>query len=692
MTTIVSPGGSVDPVKTDQRWWSKLSFAPVSIFKSACAIALFGWLLLYIGWGPVSETIIKIVVAVGLSAALFVGANRLFDLAYSQWAIFNFVGGAVLGFVSFAVLAGNRALPGLGEDNTVVGIGVNIVLWGLIGAGIVGAALFAIAQPQLEPQRLGVASGAFALVGIVIGVLMRSEVQPDLAIPKFVLITAIGAAAGGALRFVFDKMSSANVLRGVILGAAIGAFLGGWGAADDIGTGNAFQAIVATAVPLTLLGARVGTRALPIASARRQVELRSRSWIFLVPAMSFIAVGLIVPLVRTIYLSLLDRTGKGTLQTSNYRLIFGDDKAFDVSGWRDMFSSRLFWFAIAVIGLGIVAGIVAGRRTRQPFEATGASSGPILIGLFLLASAILTTLRGTIFNNIWWVVVVTITATSVGLAAAVLADRSKGENVAKALIFLPMAISFIGAGVIWRFMYIARNASKPQTGLLNAVWVGLGDLAHSTWPKAIVAALLVIIVAGLLALALQSVKDQATPRAGMALGIALVLVLVLYRLLASKLGGYETNNQGVVVANPVDFIQESPFNNIWLMVVLIWIQTGFAMVILSSAIKGVPTELTEAARIDGANESQVFWKVIIPQIAPTVGVVVTTLIVTVMKVFDIVKVMTNGNFDTQVIANDMFNQGIEKGYYGLGSAFATVLFIAVLPVMYVNVRRMRKGQ
>jgi alpha-glucoside transport system permease protein len=130
----------------------------------------------------------------------------------------------------------------------------------------------------------------------------------------------------------------------------------------------------------------------------------------------------------------------------------------------------------------------------------------------------------------------------------------------------------------------------------------------------------------------------------------------------------------------------------WLMVILIWIQTGFAMVILSSAIKAVPTELTEAAKMDGATESQIFWRVTIPQIAPTIGVVVTTLIVTVMKVFDIVKVTTNGNFDTQVIANQMFTAAFGNSNEGLGGALATILFISVLPVMYVNIRRMQSAR
>ena len=145
-----------------------------------------------------------------------------------------------------------------------------------------------------------------------------------------------------------------------------------------------------------------------------------------------------------------------------------------------------------------------------------------------------------------------------------------------------------------------------------------------------------------------------------------------------------------MVANPVIFIQTAPWNNFWMMVVLIWIQTGFAMVIFSAAIKAVPEELLEAARIDGATESQSFWRVTIPQILPTIGVVVTTLIVTVLKVFDIPKVMTNGNFDTQVLANEMWERAFTQLNFGLGSAVAVVLFIGVLPVMFINIRRMQR--
>jgi alpha-glucoside transport system permease protein len=149
---------------------------------------------------------------------------------------------------------------------------------------------------------------------------------------------------------------------------------------------------------------------------------------------------------------------------------------------------------------------------------------------------------------------------------------------------------------------------------------------------------------------------------------------------------------GTATPDTIIFFQDTPFNNLWLMVILIWIQTGFAMVILSSAIKAVPTELTEAARIDGASQTQIFWRVTVPQIGPTIGVVVTTLIVTVMKVFDIVKVSTNGQSDTEVIANQMFTSAFGNSNEGLGAALAVVLFISIIPVMYVNIRRIQQNR
>jgi alpha-glucoside transport system permease protein len=284
---------------------------------------------------------------------------------------------------------------------------------------------------------------------------------------------------------------------------------------------------------------------------------------------------------------------------------------------------------------------------------------------------------------------VTTLATALGLAVAVLADRARAENTAKALIFLPMAISFIGAGIIWRFMYQARDPSQDQTGVLNAIWVGVGQSTTSTTGEVI---WLVVLVALALALAFfikQGVVGRSGTMAGFAAGFLIVDAYLAYRIIGPGLGGY-VERSGVVRPDPVLFIQEGPFNNMWLMVVLIWVQTGFAMVILSAAIKGVPTELIEAAKVDGATDSQVFWKITMPQIAPTVGVVVTALFVTVMKVFDIVYAMTNGNFGTQVIANQMWISAFGQSNLGLGSALAVVLFVSVIPVMWINLRRIQR--
>jgi alpha-glucoside transport system permease protein len=167
-------------------------------------------------------------------------------------------------------------------------------------------------------------------------------------------------------------------------------------------------------------------------------------------------------------------------------------------------------------------------------------------------------------------------------------------------------------------------------------------------------------------------------------------VLRYFAVWGGGVGGQEINTVGNIKSSPVNFVQESPFNSMFLMVVLIWIQTGFAMVILSAAIKAVPTELIEAAKVDGATSSQVFWRVTLPQIAPTIGVVVTTIIVLVMKVYDIVNVMTNGNFETQVLANDMFFQAFQSQNQGQGAALAMLIFISVLPVMVFNIRKMQR--
>ncbi len=223
----------------------------------------------------------------------------------------------------------------------------------------------------------------------------------------------------------------------------------------------------------------------------------------------------------------------------------------------------------------------------------------------------------TIRNNFLWLVVVPAAATALGLVVAVLADRVWWGGFAKSMVFMPMAISFVGASVIWKFVYDYRGPEADQIGILNAIVVGLGG----------------------------------QPQAWVTL----------------------------------------PFwNNFFLMAILIWIQTGFAMVILSAALRGVPNETIEAARIDGASELQIFFEIMVPQVMSTILVVWTTITITVLKVFDIVMAMTGGQWDTSVLANLMYDWMFRGGGdYGRSSTLAMVLMFAVVPVMAFNIRRFR---
>lgn len=223
----------------------------------------------------------------------------------------------------------------------------------------------------------------------------------------------------------------------------------------------------------------------------------------------------------------------------------------------------------------------------------------------------------TLANTVVWVVLVPLVSTIVGLAYAVFIDKSAGEKIFKMLVFLPMAISFVGAGIIWKFMYAYRGPQQDQIGLVNQI-------------------------------------------------------LVLF-------GG-----------DPQQILQNSPTNTLALIIVMIWIQTGFAMTVLSAAIKGVPTEQIEAASLDGASPWQRFTNVTVPGIRSSIVVVVTTISIATLKVFDIVRTMTGGNFDTSVVANEMYTQAFRAGEPGRGAALALILFVLVLPIVLYNVRILRQ--
>ncbi|MAP62564.1 MAG: ABC transporter permease [Microbacterium sp.] len=222
----------------------------------------------------------------------------------------------------------------------------------------------------------------------------------------------------------------------------------------------------------------------------------------------------------------------------------------------------------------------------------------------------------TVANTIVWVLIAPTVSTAIGLAYAVFIDKTRGEKVYKVLVFMPMAISFVGASIIWNFVYAYRGPEFQQIGLLNQILVWFGG-------------------------------------------------------------------------EPQQWLLTEPWNTFFLIVVLIWVQTGFAMVILSAAIKGVPMEQLEAAELDGTNAWQRFWNVTVPAIRPAIIVVLTTISIASLKVFDIVRTMTGGNFGTSVIANEMYTQ-FTKFEAGRSAAFAVILFLLVLPIVIYNARQIRK--
>jgi len=223
-------------------------------------------------------------------------------------------------------------------------------------------------------------------------------------------------------------------------------------------------------------------------------------------------------------------------------------------------------------------------------------------------------------NNLLWVALFVPMTVSLGLIMAVMLDRVRYESIIKSIIFMPMAISFVGAGVIWKFVYSYRPIGSSQIGVLNAFLSFLG-------------------------------------------------------------------------VQPIPWLIERPWiNNICLIIVGIWIWTGFCLVILSASYKGIPKELLEAARVDGANEFRIFWKIILPLMKPTVAVVSTTMFINVLKVFDIVYVMTNGSFSTEVIANRMYKEMFIFQNYGRASSIAIVLLIFIIPMIIINVQRFREQE
>ncbi|MFY1596061.1 carbohydrate ABC transporter permease [Micromonospora sp. WMMD737] len=273
---------------------------------------------------------------------------------------------------------------------------------------------------------------------------------------------------------------------------------------------------------------------------------------FLLPTLLLLAIGLVVPAVRTVLLSFMDQNSNDWVGLRNYGWMFSEDSIVRV-----------------------------------------------------------------LINTLIWVLLVPLVATTFGLLYAVLVDKARFEAVAKSLIFLPMAISFVGASIIWKFVYAYRGDGQEQIGLLNQIVVSLGG-------------------------------------------------------------------------EPKQWLLNPPLNTLLLIVIMVWIQAGFAMVVLSAAIKAIPADIVEAARLDGVTPWQMFWQITMPSIRPALIVVVVTLSIATLKVFDIVRTSTNGNYDTSVIANEMYNQAFRYGENGQGSALAVFLFVLVIPIVIYQIRNIRQ--
>ncbi len=297
-------------------------------------------------------------------------------------------------------------------------------------------------------------------------------------------------------------------------------------------------------------------------------------------------------------------------------------------------------------------------------------------------------------NNLLWLVVVPALSTAFGLLAAQLTDRIKWGNIAKSLIFMPMAISFVGASVIWKLIYDTRPDDQPQIGVLNALWMKFDGGIGSLILLRILPGLLVLtIIAGLawsawalLRPMIGSRRPGAGQMLGRAVGIAILISFIWH--LVGWITGIVAND--LPYGQPQSWLTIPYWNSYFLMIVLVWIQTGFAMVILSAALRGVPEETIEAAILDGANPFQIFFRIKVPQIMPTVVVVWTTITIVVLKVFDIVLAMSNGQWETQVLANYMYDKLFRSLDWGVGSASAMVIMGMVTPILVWNVYSARK--
>jgi alpha-glucoside transport system permease protein len=351
-----------------------------------------------------------------------------------------------------------------------------------------------------------------------------------------------------------------------------------------------------------------------------------RPWLFLFPGIVALGLYLAYPVFATAWLSLNDKSGENFVGLANYAQMFSEPK---------------FWESMR--------------------------------------------------NNIVWLLVVPAASTAFGLLAAQLTDRIAWGNIAKSLIFMPMAISFVGASVIWKLIYDTREVDQAQIGLLNALWLkaegGIGSILILKVIPAILLGVGVLLLVWVLWGQVQQLsRSGLTGKVLRILGVAVGLFLV-WTGVTWLIGIFAAD---LPYGEPQFWLQIPFWNNFFLMAVLVWLQTGFAMVILSAALRGVPEDTIEAAIIDGANPFQIFFRIKVPQIMGTIVVVWTTITITVLKVFDIVRAMTGGQQETQVLANYMYDKLFVAVDWGVGSASAMIILLLVTPILIWNVSNARK--
>lgn len=356
-----------------------------------------------------------------------------------------------------------------------------------------------------------------------------------------------------------------------------------------------------------------------------------RPWLFLFPALAALGLYLGYPVIETLRLSLTDRTQDGAFVGLN--------------NYQQMFSEPKFWEAMR--------------------------------------------------NNMLWLIIVPAASTAFGLLAAQLTDRISWGNVAKSIIFMPMAISFVGASVIFKLVYDTRSVSQDQIGIMNAIWLGFDGGIGSFIMLKLVPALLLLAFAAMISYAIKALlspmRDSHNNDSVIFKGLRLIgAALGAWLVIKSLLAVFAIFTTQYIYGEPQTWLTIPFWNSFFLMVVLIWIQTGFAMVILSAALRGVPEETVEAAIVDGANPFEIFFKIKMPQIMGTIVVVWTTITLVVLKVFDIVFAMTNGQWETQVLANYMYNQLFVTLDWGVGSASAIIIMLLVSPILVWNVYNARK--